>query len=35
MEPTGIKQRSVVKNASQVVPHVQIRRHVRLANQTM
>ena len=35
MEPTGIKQRSVAKNARQVVLHVQTRRHVRLANQTM
>ena len=35
MEPTGIKQRSVAKNARQVVLLVQTRRHVRLASQTM
>ncbi len=35
VEPTGIQQYSVVKNARQVVLHVQTRRRVRLANQTM
>ena len=35
VEPTGIQQYSVVKNARQVVLLVQTRRHVRLASQTM